>query len=299
MRPIICVDDTFLKSKYRETLIIATCQDVNGQIYPIAWGIVDSENDSSWSWFMSNLKEQVGDSNQLVFISDRHKSIAKSIKMLFPQYHHGFCMWHMEQNIKVKFHTKGLIPLFKSAAEAYRMSEFESCMAEICRKNMQLGKYLEDADYDSWSRAHFKVNLIATYKFQVGLDAINMDVVNITLMTCSCKKFDMLEISYGHAIAAAKLRGISIYSLCSKYYKTTCWRASYAEPIHPVYNEIHWLIPSEVQERVILPSFVRRPRGRRWTRSIRSMGEISLKFCCSTCGSTGHYEKSCKNPTPI
>ncbi|XP_073120621.1 uncharacterized protein [Henckelia pumila] len=205
----------------------------------------------------------------------------------------------MEKNIKVKFHKKGLIPLFKSATEAYQMSEFESCMAEICRKNMQLGKYLEDADYDSWSRAHFKVNPIATYEFQVGLDAINMVVVNIALMTCSCKKFDMLKIPCGHAIAAAKSRGISIYSLCSKYYKTICWRASYAEPIHPVDNEIDWLIPSEVQERVILPPFVRRPCGRPQTRRIRSMGKISLKRHCSTCDFTDHYNKSCKNPTPI
>ncbi|XP_073133879.1 uncharacterized protein [Henckelia pumila] len=138
MRPVICVDGTFLKCKYKGTLIIATYQDANGQIYPIAWGILDSENDSSWLWFMSRLKEQIGDSNRLVFISDRHKSITKAIRMIFPQSHHGHCIWHMEQNIKVKFHTKVSYLCSKSAAEAYRMSEFENYMTEIYRKNEKL-----------------------------------------------------------------------------------------------------------------------------------------------------------------
>ncbi|XP_073275502.1 uncharacterized protein [Primulina huaijiensis] len=374
MRPVICVDGTFLKCKYKGTLIVATCQDANGQIYPIAWGIVDSENDSSWSWFMSKLKEQIGDSNRLVFISDRHKSITKAIRVIFPQSHHGYCIWHMEQNIKVKFHTKGLIPLFKSAAEAYRMSEFENYMTEIYGKNEKLGKYLEDTGYDSWSRVHFKgnrynimtsnnaesmnsllksqrdypitaliehirsvmqkwfyersveaeacttqltpkleeslrktldassiliVNPIAAHEFQVGLDKTNMDVVNIAQLTCSCKKFDILEIPCRHALVAAISRGISIYSLCSEYYRTTCWRISYAEPIHPVDNQIDWLIPEEVQRRVILPPCVRRSCGRPRTRRIRSTGEISRMRHCSTCGSTGHNKKSCKNSAPI
>lgn len=45
MRPVILVDGTILKSKYGGKLIIATCQDPNIQIYPLAFGVVDSEND--------------------------------------------------------------------------------------------------------------------------------------------------------------------------------------------------------------------------------------------------------------
>lgn len=131
---------------------------------------------------------------------------------------------------------------------------------------------------------------VTAHEFPVGLDT-TMDVVNIAQHTCSCKKFEILEISCIHALVAAISRGISIYSLCLEYYKTTCCRTSYADPIHPVDNQIDWLIPDKVQGRVILLSCVTRPCGRPQTRMMRSMGEISHMRHCSTCGSIGHNKK--------
>ena len=50
-RPIISVDETFLKCKFGGILLIASSQDGNNQIFPLAFAIVDSENDVSWTWF--------------------------------------------------------------------------------------------------------------------------------------------------------------------------------------------------------------------------------------------------------
>ncbi|CAA3012848.1 uncharacterized protein LOC111398915 [Olea europaea var. sylvestris] len=158
MRHVVCVNSTYLKSKYRGTLLSATCQDGNIQMYPIAWGIVESENDASWLWFMLKLREQIGESDQLVFVSDQNNSIASAIKTAFPQSHHGYCMGHMENNIKSKFHTTGILSLFKSAAQAYCVSEFQSLIGDIYRKNETVGTYLEDTGFEYWSRAHFKAN---------------------------------------------------------------------------------------------------------------------------------------------
>ena len=47
IRLIIPVDGTFLKSKYLRTLFVAASKDGNNQIYPLAFGIGDSENDAS------------------------------------------------------------------------------------------------------------------------------------------------------------------------------------------------------------------------------------------------------------
>ena len=52
IRHVIAVDGTFLKAKYLWTLFIAACKDGNNQIYPLAFGIGDSENDASWEWFL-------------------------------------------------------------------------------------------------------------------------------------------------------------------------------------------------------------------------------------------------------
>lgn len=49
IRKVIVVDGMFLKSKYRGVLLVATALDGNSNLYPIAFGVVDSENDLSWN----------------------------------------------------------------------------------------------------------------------------------------------------------------------------------------------------------------------------------------------------------
>ncbi|KAF3520822.1 hypothetical protein DY000_02060028 [Brassica cretica] len=52
MRRVIVLDGTFLKSKYKGALLVAIAVDGNSNLFPIAFGIVDSENEWSWIWFM-------------------------------------------------------------------------------------------------------------------------------------------------------------------------------------------------------------------------------------------------------
>ncbi|XP_062085351.1 uncharacterized protein LOC133791437 [Humulus lupulus] len=132
--------------------------DGNFQIYPLAFGIVDSENDASWNWFLTCLRDQVPDTTDLVFISDRHKSIIKGVRNVYKNAYHGACMWHLGQNIKTKFSGKGLKKLFEKTAKAYRVSEFTKLFAEISTKKPSLATYLKNASFESWSRCHFHGN---------------------------------------------------------------------------------------------------------------------------------------------
>ena len=75
MRKVIVVDGTHLKGKYVGCLLTASAQDGNYQIFSIAFVVVDGENDSSWTWFFQKILEVVEDGYDLVFVSDRHKSI--------------------------------------------------------------------------------------------------------------------------------------------------------------------------------------------------------------------------------
>ena len=50
-RPIISVDETFLKCKFGGILLTASSQYGKNQIFPLDFAIVDSENDVSWTWF--------------------------------------------------------------------------------------------------------------------------------------------------------------------------------------------------------------------------------------------------------
>lgn len=86
MRRVIVVDGTHLKGKYMGCLLTASAQDGNYQIFPIAFAVVDGENDNSWTWFFSKLLSVVEDGYDLVFVSDRHNSIYAGLRKV-----HFYC----------------------------------------------------------------------------------------------------------------------------------------------------------------------------------------------------------------
>ena len=92
MRKVIGINETFLKGSHKVVLLVATTQDRNSKCYPIAWSIVDSKNEDSWTWFLTRLKEVIGDTDELVFISDKAKSIKNVVSTVFNNAQHGACV---------------------------------------------------------------------------------------------------------------------------------------------------------------------------------------------------------------
>lgn len=45
MRKVVGVDCTWLKSKYKGVILITSAQDGNGNMYPLAWVVVDMVHD--------------------------------------------------------------------------------------------------------------------------------------------------------------------------------------------------------------------------------------------------------------
>ncbi|KAK2649351.1 hypothetical protein Ddye_016840 [Dipteronia dyeriana] len=123
MRPVIAVDGTHLKGQFRGSMFVATAQDGNDQVYPIAFGYCDSENNLSWEWFLDCLKGALGHIDELVFISDRHASIEAGIPKVFPYATYTIFYWHFAENIKKRFHRKVVAAIMDKAAHAY--TEFE------------------------------------------------------------------------------------------------------------------------------------------------------------------------------
>lgn len=80
MRKVIVIDGTSMKGRYGGVLLSACAQDANFQIFPLAFAVVDSENDNSWEWFFEKLNSFVPDSTDLVFVSDRHTSIYNGLE---------------------------------------------------------------------------------------------------------------------------------------------------------------------------------------------------------------------------
>lgn len=158
MRKVLSIDGAHLKSKYKGTLLAATAQDGNFHLYPIAFAIVDSENEASWSWFMTCMKTIIPDEEDLVFISDRAASIEKALLQHYPLAHHGICIFHFEKNVLDKFKSTTLIPLIVEAAYAYTKGDFHYLFDEIEASDPEVAEYLRKADFKKWSRAYSLAN---------------------------------------------------------------------------------------------------------------------------------------------
>ncbi|GKC84602.1 transposase, MuDR, MULE transposase domain protein, partial [Tanacetum coccineum] len=79
LRPLLIIGAAHLKGEYKGTNLLAVRMDGNNQIVPIAFGICKRETGPCWSWWMSVLKEYIGDNPNLLFISDRHPAIALAL----------------------------------------------------------------------------------------------------------------------------------------------------------------------------------------------------------------------------
>ena len=92
---------------------------------------------------MLKLRECIGHVDNLVFVSDRHQSIASALSAVFPEAHHGACIQHIAMNIMAKFHTNHCHEEYFLAAKAYRRSEFHYHFDKIKVKDLPIAQYLE------------------------------------------------------------------------------------------------------------------------------------------------------------
>ncbi|XP_068667709.1 uncharacterized protein [Aristolochia californica] len=79
-RPLISVDGTHLYGKYPGTLLIATTLDGNDGIFPLAFAIVEIENQDTWEWFFAYLDHFViKGTKPFTLISDRQKGLIRAV----------------------------------------------------------------------------------------------------------------------------------------------------------------------------------------------------------------------------
>nr|XP_016459012.1 PREDICTED: protein FAR1-RELATED SEQUENCE 4-like [Nicotiana tabacum] len=152
-RPVITVDATFLKSKYRGILMISISNDANNQIFTLAFGITESENNNSYEWYFSELRNAIGSRDNLTFLSDMHQFIAHGIAKVYPESHHEVCIYHLEQNLKRRKVKSEVIKLFQSAARVYRRKEFDLYMSDIEKVDKKTFDYLMEEPPEKWARS--------------------------------------------------------------------------------------------------------------------------------------------------
>lgn len=159
-RPLIGLDRTFLKSKYLGTLLLATSFDGDGALFPLAFGVVDEENDENWMWFLSELHNllEINAENmpRLTILSDRQKGIVEGVEANFPTAFHGFCMHHLSESFRKEFNNTILVNLLWEAAHALTVIEYEAKILEIEEVSQDAAYWIRRIPPRLWATAYFE-----------------------------------------------------------------------------------------------------------------------------------------------
>ncbi|KAH9754639.1 SWIM-type domain-containing protein [Citrus sinensis] len=312
IQPVIAVDGTHLKGLYRGSMFVATCLDGNNQLYPLAIGIMDSENNDACEWFMMKLHGVIGDRPELVIISDRCTAIRRAVLKVFHNATHGVCFYHVKGNIKSQFRMSKALwdefePAFINAAKAYGHEEFKRQLEGLWMIHSGAADYVKNnVGTCNWARSQFEgrrkivvesmttqlttwadeivtemrtiaermiVRPVSPHRFQVIGGGLKEGLVDLQKRTCSCRVFQLDQLVCAHAIATCLTHRVDFINLCSDFYTTEFVAMAYVQPVEPVGDVADWEILDEIQEMQVYPPVETLPPGRRKEFRIPSAGE--------------------------
>ena len=134
-RPIISVDGTFLTGKYKGTLMVAVGITAENHLLPLAFALVEGENNDSWSWFLTLVRKEVlGAGRSICMISDRHRGLLNGAKEHlegYPPIIHRWCTRHFAANIWKKQRNKEVINRLKALCKVKEEKIFERRLQEL------------------------------------------------------------------------------------------------------------------------------------------------------------------------
>ncbi|XP_010678151.3 uncharacterized protein LOC104893714 [Beta vulgaris subsp. vulgaris] len=157
-RPFISLDGCFLKGPYGGQLLVAVGKDGNNQMFPIAWAVVEVESTSSWTCFLTFLREDLlsNEGAGYTFMSDQQKGLLKAVSDVFPQAESRVCARHVYCNFRGVFrggleYRKQFWIMAKSTTE----NEFLLNLEKMRIISNDAADDLLNRNYKKWCRAFY------------------------------------------------------------------------------------------------------------------------------------------------
>ncbi|XP_066374845.1 uncharacterized protein [Miscanthus floridulus] len=158
-RKVVGLDGCFFKGATNGELLCAIGRDANNQMYPIAWAVVDKENNDNWDWFCDMLFRDVGvqGGHGWVFISDQQKGILNAVSKWAPEAEHRNCARHIYTNWKKEFTKKDYQKKFWRCAKAPCLMLFNLARAKLAQHTRAGAQAIMNTHPQHWSRAWFRL----------------------------------------------------------------------------------------------------------------------------------------------
>jgi hypothetical protein len=140
-RPFLGVDSTHLTGKWKGQLASATAIDGHNWMFPVCYGVFESETSANWAWFFSRLQQAIGSPPGLVISTDAGKGIDSAVTKVFKNgVEHRECMRHLAANFQKRFRgevfEKHLWPACRSF-QRHRFEEHYNLMYDACPEAMK------------------------------------------------------------------------------------------------------------------------------------------------------------------
>ncbi|XP_058192052.1 uncharacterized protein LOC131309432 [Rhododendron vialii] len=320
-RPVLSVDATFLKVRHMGCLMSASAKDGNAGLFPLCFGVVDSENNDNWLWFMEKLHGILDEERRVVvFISDRHRGIKEGIAKVFPSSFHAYCLYHLKCNLRTALastnvkYKESLIRVFSKCAYTPTVAKFNQHMGNLLKHGgAAVVHFLSKLPNERWANVFYQgqrygamsSNLAECFNSWIlkerELLVVDMvDRIRKKMMKSMClrreraSKWEQLNgFPCCHAVCAIKYSGKDLNLYVERYFHVESYRQVYSKPIYPVAS----LLKGDVVDcgTSILPPLSKKPPGRPKKKRIRSNGEKVREMKCGRCGKMRNHNKlTCK-----
>ncbi|GBG69539.1 hypothetical protein CBR_g4374 [Chara braunii] len=159
-RPLLGLDGTFLKTRYKGILLSATTVDAEGHLFPVASAIVPGEDNDNWFWFLHHLSATIQSraTNEIItFLSDRDKGLIDAVTDVFLRSPHGYCMRHLSENVKKRNKGPEYQKLLWATSKADTFAKFDNLVAHMRAMDPDTTTWLlRMCDPVHWAEAHFE-----------------------------------------------------------------------------------------------------------------------------------------------
>ncbi|XP_022562643.1 uncharacterized protein LOC111208155 [Brassica napus] len=181
-RPIIGLDGAFLKWDIKGHLLAAVGRDGDNRIVPIAWAVVEIENNVNWEWFVKLLKSDLGlqEGATTTIISDKQKvcgvlisafflccaylivfsyqhGLVNAVKNELPEAEHRMCSRHILANWKRDNKDLELERLFWKIAGSYTLGDYQEHMDTLKKYCSGAFNSLQKTNPNTRSRVFFRL----------------------------------------------------------------------------------------------------------------------------------------------
>ncbi|KAI3941919.1 hypothetical protein MKW98_009129, partial [Papaver atlanticum] len=150
--PQIAIGSTILSGQYGGVLLIAVGVDANKQSYPLAFGIVGSENGYSLTWFFRQLCNALKTEEEILFVSDMLAGINIGISTVFPESEHVYCIYHIA--CRLSRYSSGVSQTFLKAALANNDQEFYDHVAKLKELSPKAATVVRDLGFYSLAKVN-------------------------------------------------------------------------------------------------------------------------------------------------